>query len=714
LPRVLTKLFVVLFTLALLAAYPVQLPAAGAAGQPAEGAQSPQPWIDAYAYAYPLVLTDAARLYTQEITGAGNNEFFRGSVFALETPEATGDDFLVSAAWLDLSKEPVVVHMPDFGGRYFLARLTDGWTTNVAALKAGPTDKDGRDFAVVGPRWIGSLPFGVTRIASPTNMALLVVRVLSDGTVEDRAAVYALQDKMDIVPLGSYGKTAGDASSGPSPARQPRASGRMKLPPERVAGMDGKAFFTYFATLLKANPPSRSDGDMMARLNSLGVVPAPDFDFDKLDVKTREDMAKALKAARTAVRLPSLPRAFNDARLDPDPSAFYLSRAYGALVALAMNDPSEKAARAETEETITVESDISFRSEGQAAREADFDIREDIERAQKFLKDKVAGHTVAIERDVVPFRDRKGRRKQKIVVRRIVRPNFLLAVEDLKERQIKLVRITERGCVTEGFRVTRTRDNGVASRFEVTHPENMAILALRTTVRSENGFKEVVYTPYSPEIDTWQVRKAGFDYLVERIREARSDLMEKRVKLAGFRRVSDMPIDVSMVLSIIEHIDPERFMHSKGNEIALVQEVLTVIGANTTAAYSYSKSPAGARGLFQFVPDTYRRLREKYREAGLHKDFVSGCNDHTNAAKASLLLFDADFATLPAKWLSAAGKDGRSIGMYLAAAYNCGSARAERSARECKGQWTCLLPEETRIYLKKFEAVWNLRNMLDK
>ena len=63
---------------------------------------------------------------------------------------------------------------------------------------------------------------------------------------------------------------------------------------------------------------------------------------------------------------------------------------------------------------------------------------------------------------------------------------------------------------------------------------------------------------------------------------------------------------ISLVLSVIEHIDPVRFEHYRGNEIALVHEVLTIIGANTTEAYRYSRSPAGAMGLFQFIPKTYR------------------------------------------------------------------------------------------------------------
>jgi hypothetical protein len=110
------------------------------------------------------------------------------------------------------------------------------------------------------------------------------------------------------------------------------------------------------------------------------------------------------------------------------------------------------------------------------------------------------------------------------------------------------------------------------------------------------------------------------------------------------------------------------------------------------------------------VSDTDRRLLERYRRAGLTRDFVSGCNDHVNAAKASLLLFNADLASL---W-SAATRDDRSLGMVIAVAYNCGPKGVEKSARACKGRWTCLLPQETKIYLKKYDAVWNARKVLDE
>ena len=85
-----------------------------------------------------------------------------------------------------------------------------------------------------------------------------------------------------------------------------------------------------------------------------------------------------------------------------------------------------------------------------------------------------------------------------------------------------------------------------------------------------------------------------------------------------------------------------------------------------------------------------------------------------NAAKASLLLFDSDLNDLPDNYLRTIGGDVRSVGRYLAAAYNCGSKRVERSARNCADGWTCHLPKETKTYLDKFDAVWELRQFLDR
>ncbi len=388
------------------------------------------------------------------------------------------------------------------------------------------------------------------------------------------------------------------------------------------------------------------------------------------------------------------------------------------LILVGASTPQASIGEPRLEDAIPSGSEPALEPRTNDDQERPFDIMQEIRRAQEFLRDKTAGYSEELEQKTRVVRDRHGRKREKVVWEKVVKPNFLLAVEDLRDRKIWPVRITSKGCVTNGFEVTKCRANGVGSRFKVEHPEHMAVLALRTMVRSNgNSYKEVVYTPYGPEIDTWQVRKAGLDYLMRQIEYAYRDLKMKNVRLGGFRRLEPQvtPTEVALVLSIIEHIDPLRFKGCpEGQETALVHEVLTIIGANTVNAYAYSKSPAGARGLFQFIPKTYKRIREKYPTAALDRHFVAGCNDHVNAAKASLLLFDSDLGDVSRKWLLSLRRNVRAAGLYLAAAYNCGSKRVEESARECGNQWTCRLPEETKTYLKKFDVVWDMRKALDR
>jgi len=37
-------------------------------------------------------------------------------------------DTLYSLAWLDVSKEPIVLHVPNTNGRYYLMPMLDAWT----------------------------------------------------------------------------------------------------------------------------------------------------------------------------------------------------------------------------------------------------------------------------------------------------------------------------------------------------------------------------------------------------------------------------------------------------------------------------------------------------------------------------------------------------------------------------------------------------------
>ena len=71
-------------------------------------------------------------------------------------------DFLYSQAWLDLSKGPVVLTIPDTKGRYYLLALLDAYTNVAASIGKRTTGTEKRQFAIVGPHFKGTLPEGTS------------------------------------------------------------------------------------------------------------------------------------------------------------------------------------------------------------------------------------------------------------------------------------------------------------------------------------------------------------------------------------------------------------------------------------------------------------------------------------------------------------------------------------------------------------------------
>jgi hypothetical protein len=70
---------------------------------------------------------------------------------------------------------------------------------------------------------------------------------------------------------------------------------------DQVNGLDGVAYFTLLATLLKTNPPAAADAPMVASLASLGIVPGKDFDASKLDPEIVKGINAAPKPAQDAI-----------------------------------------------------------------------------------------------------------------------------------------------------------------------------------------------------------------------------------------------------------------------------------------------------------------------------------------------------------------------------------------------------------------------------
>jgi hypothetical protein len=220
-------------------------------------------------------------------------EYPNASFNAITAPNA---DTLYTVTWLDVSKEPWVLSIPDLKGRYALFPLLDGWTDVFQVPGKRTTGTGAQKYAITGPGWTGTLPAGVTEYKSPTGMVWLLGRIYCTGTPEDYAAVHALQDHMSVVPLSSYGKPYS-----PPPGTVDSSLDTKTAVRDQINAMDGASYFKHFAELLKTNPPSADDAAMVAKLAKIGIVPGQDFDVSKLDPSTADGIAKAPKPAQDKI-----------------------------------------------------------------------------------------------------------------------------------------------------------------------------------------------------------------------------------------------------------------------------------------------------------------------------------------------------------------------------------------------------------------------------
>lgn len=83
------------------------------------------------------------------------------------------NDTLYSIAWIDVSKEPLILSHPDMGERYFTFDLAGIDSDNFAYVGTLTTGDKAGSFALVEPDWKGTLPDGVTAFPpSRTNSIL--------------------------------------------------------------------------------------------------------------------------------------------------------------------------------------------------------------------------------------------------------------------------------------------------------------------------------------------------------------------------------------------------------------------------------------------------------------------------------------------------------------------------------------------------------------
>ncbi len=256
--------------------------------------------VEAVVYGFPLVIVDMTKRVQTNVEEPNNSgraplnqfsNFLKYPTAAYKDVVRMNVDTLYSFAWLDLSKEPIILSVPDTDGRYYLMPVLDAYTNVFVSPGKRTTGTKAGHFAIVGPDWKGELPDGVKELKSPTNTAMIAGRTQANGP-EDYEAVNAIQTQYKLTPLSAFGKPY------TPPKGQVDATIDTKTPPvEQVGKMTAETFFKTLATLLKSNPPPAADAPMLAKLAKIGIVPGEDFDISKLDPATAKGLEKCVPMA---------------------------------------------------------------------------------------------------------------------------------------------------------------------------------------------------------------------------------------------------------------------------------------------------------------------------------------------------------------------------------------------------------------------------------
>jgi hypothetical protein len=260
-------------------------------------------------------------------------------------------DTLYSIAYLDMTKEPVVVSVPDTNGRYYLLPMLDMWSDVFASPGWRTTGTQAGNFLVTPPGWRPDLrerfidefklPRDTQRIDAPTPYVWVIGRTKTDGPA-DYDAVRKIQAGFKVTLLSEWGKPPKPAEVKIDPSID------MKTPPKiQVDTMPAGKYFAYAAELLKLQPPHITDEPILAQMKRIGIEPGKSFDIEKVSPAVKKALESAPEAAQKLMewKIPTLARVANHWSMNTDTMGvygnYYLKRAILAQIGLGANLPED-------------------------------------------------------------------------------------------------------------------------------------------------------------------------------------------------------------------------------------------------------------------------------------------------------------------------------------------------------------------------------------
>jgi hypothetical protein len=208
---------------------------------------------------------------------------------------APNEDTLYSTAWLDLKNGPMIVHVPDTGGRLNVVPALSPYEEDFANIGNGFSGGLAPgDYMFVGPNYEFEDSIGLPVIHSPYNRVWLIARTEVDNQA-DIANAIAIQVSEKLVPLSKW-HSEGLNYLPPAPKTQVTTPTVATIP-------TGLAYWDELGELLRQFPPPAADQPLLSQLAPVGVGPGMQPSSEKqLSQGTLDGLAAAVAAGPTAVQ----------------------------------------------------------------------------------------------------------------------------------------------------------------------------------------------------------------------------------------------------------------------------------------------------------------------------------------------------------------------------------------------------------------------------
>lgn len=285
--------------------------------------------VAAYVYGLaPVLVTQTTRRFPE-------NQLV--SIAALTDPTVRtvvlpNHDTTYTVGRLQLSGGARILDVPDTAGRYYVIQLLDAYSNTFAYVGRRTTGTKAGSYAIVPPGFSGTLPAGVKRIQSPTNLVWVLGRTLVRDAA-DMPAVSAL--------MAGYRVTAPDAWTAGQRTNPLLLDAFPTVAP--VVVPQGLDFFANLGEVLASDPPPQRDACARNAFAKAGIEPGAEPTSPTLVAAVNAGKRIVAKAEAKANRFGAdrhngwlVPGGYIGAY-----ARNYLGRAVVATAALGANTPPE-------------------------------------------------------------------------------------------------------------------------------------------------------------------------------------------------------------------------------------------------------------------------------------------------------------------------------------------------------------------------------------